>query len=248
MEITALQSTQLANQINELDKKAQAHANDAIECARQAGYLLLTAKMQLPHGRWTPWVERNLSFSLRQAQRYIAVAQGKQVPIRKLVCKNDTVSCLDHPKNGPNFVRCQGEWVNGSWRPKPGFFYLFRERGDAYWVHPSTTDERWFHICKHYNGPRMSPEGFFRRYTIFSPMTDSDFTADQYVGTTTPLGWIGVGNVLKSYGLEDISGSLFSSQTFPGGLYRPFGEPDSKDFYEDWHDIEELKGEKSATS
>jgi hypothetical protein len=145
-------------------------------------------------------------------------------------------------------IRCHGEWVNGSWRPKPGFFYLFKEDGANYWVHPSESDDRWFHVCKHYDGPRLPTEGFFRRYTVFSPITDPAFTSEQYVGTTTPLGWIGVGDVLKSYGLKDISGSLSLSLAAPEGLHRPFGEPGFNGFYEDWHDIEELKGEKSATS
>ena len=248
MEITSLQPTQLASQINELDEKAKAHAQDAVDYANQAGDLLLSVKKQLPHGQWTDWIERNLTVSLRQCQRYIAVAQGKVVPVRQLAGKNDTVSFLDKSKKEPTLIRCQGEWVKGSWRPKPGFFYLFKEDGANYWVHPSKSADRWFHVCKHYNGAHMSTEGFFRRYTVFSPITDPAFTSEQYVGTTTPLGWIGVGDVLKSYGLKDISGSLAGSLAAPGGFYRPFGEPAFKDFYEDWHDIEELKGEKSATS
>jgi hypothetical protein len=246
MEITSLQTTQLASQINELDKKAKAHAQDAIEYARQAGELMLSVKKRLPHGQWTDWAEKNLTVSLRQCQRYIAVAQGKVVPVRQLAGKNDTVSFLDPPNKKPNLIRCQGEWIDGSWRPKPGFFYLFKEGGANYWAHPSTRDDRWFHVCKHYDGPRMSTEGFFRRYTVFSPITDPAFTLEQYVGTTTPLGWIGVGDVLKSYGLKDISDSLSLSLAAPGGLSRPFGEPDFEDFYEDWHDIEELKSEKSS--
>ena len=164
------------------------------------GELLLKVKAGLPHGQWTDWVERNLTVSLRQSQRYIAVAQGKVVPVRQLAGKSDTVSLL--PANQkPNLIRCQGAWVNGRWRPKPGFFYLFKEGGANYWAHPSTRDDRWFHVCKHYDGPRMPTEGFSRRYTVFSPITDPAFTSEQYVGTTTPLGWIGVGDVLKSHSM-----------------------------------------------
>ena len=81
MEITSLQPTQLASQINELDEKAKAHAQDAIEYARQAGELLLSIKKQLPHGQCTDWVERNLTVSLRQCQRYIAVPPVMMAPV-----------------------------------------------------------------------------------------------------------------------------------------------------------------------
>lgn len=237
MQLTTTRAADIARQINELDALAKTHANRAVDYARQAGELLLGVKAQLPHGRWTDWVEENLSVLLRQSQRYIAVAQGKVVPVRQLVGKSDTVSHLDPSDQKPNLIRCNGEWVDGSWRPKPGFFYLFKEGDANYWAHPGDGDNRWFHVCKHYNGPRMSPDGFTRRYTIFSAISDDMFTHKQYVGTTTPLGWIGVDDVLKSYGLQDISGSLAYSRELPEGVSRPFGEPDCKDFYEDWHDI-----------
>jgi len=245
VQVTSDQTTQLAVQINELDKRAKAHARDAIEYARRAGELLLSVKSSLSHGQWTDWVERNLTVSLRQCQRYIAVAQGKVVPVRQLASKNDTVSLLDTPEQEPNLIRCKGEWIDGDWRPKPGFLYLFKEGDANYWTHPGDGDNRWFHVCKHYNGPRISTDGFTRRYTIFSPIIDRMFTFKQYVGTTTPLGWFGVGDVLKSYGLQDILGSLAYSRELPEGFGRPFGEPRPKDFYEDWHDIDLLKRKKA---
>jgi len=81
-------------QINNHHRLAFRQANDAVENAKAAGLLLLQVKASMPHGQWTAWVKANLEVSDRQAQRYIAVAQGKTVPLRKLAGKTDTVSDL----------------------------------------------------------------------------------------------------------------------------------------------------------
>ena len=67
-------------------------AIDALDSARAGGELLLQVKGLLPHGSWTAWLKAHLTISERQAQRYMAVAQGKPVPLRKLAAKTDTVS------------------------------------------------------------------------------------------------------------------------------------------------------------
>jgi hypothetical protein len=214
---------------------ANSHATKAIDFARQAGQLLSDVKSSLPHGQWMKWVTANLNLSHRQVLRYIDVSQGKATKINVPATKLDIVSNL------PTLPSKESEWVTGDWRPSPGFMYLFKENDANYWVHPSTYDRRWFHVSKHYSGPRMSTENFIRRYTIFSRITDPDFTHEQYVGTTTPLGWIGVADVLKSYGLKNIKDSL-SLRIFADddGFYRPLGEPERENFYEDWHEYREL--------
>ena len=73
-----------------------------MECARRAGELLLKIKAVLPHGEFLPWLENHVAVSARQAQRYMAVAVGKMLPVRNTaLLKNDTVSHLNWlPANG----------------------------------------------------------------------------------------------------------------------------------------------------
>ena len=218
-------STQtIIDQINTHHSNAMKQAKEAVESAKTAGELLLQVKAKLPHGTWTDWLKDNVNVSERQAQRYMAVAQGKSVPLRKLADKSDTVSVLPRPKN-------IGIWKGERWEPEAGCIYLFEEDDANYWVHPSTKGGRWFHVCKLYSGTRMSTVGFERRFTIFSTVNDPDLTSKFYVGTTTPLGWIGVHEVLKSYGLRDIRSSLIIGKSTNQGFARPFGEPSSGNWY-----------------
>ena len=215
----------IIDQINSHHKNATKHANDAVESAKAAGELLLHMKATLPHGTLTSWIKANLNVSDRQAQRYMAVAQGKPVPLRKLAGKTDTVSVLQPT------AQSKGIWKNGKWEPERGCMYLFKEDGGTYWVLPSSVEGKWFHVCKHYHGPRMSTDGFTRHHTIFSVVNDPDLTSKFYVGTTTPLGWIGVGDVLKSYGLKDIEKSLVKGKPTSYGYERPFGEQSPENWY-----------------
>ncbi len=89
--------TTIASEINEHHAIAIARAGEAVHHAKEAGRLLLDVKTALPHGEFGKWMEQNITVSVRQAQRYIAVAEGKQVPIRALASKSDTVSHLDKP-------------------------------------------------------------------------------------------------------------------------------------------------------
>jgi hypothetical protein len=77
----------------------------------------------------------------------------------------------------------------------------------------------------------MSTDGFYRHYTIFSVVNDPDLTSMFYVGTTTPSGWIGVGNVLKSYGLKDIEKSMIKGVSARHRYERPFGEQSPENWY-----------------
>jgi hypothetical protein len=214
----------IIDQINVHHKNAMKQAKDAVESAKAAGELLLQVKATLPHGTWTDWLKTHVDVSDRQAQRYMAVAQGKSVPLRKLAGKSDTVSVLPRPKNF-------GKWKGDRWEPEPGCMYLFKENDANYWVHPCSDGSYWFHVCKLYNGSRMNTDGFYRCYTIFGTVDDPNLTSRYYVGTNSPLGWLGVGEVLKSYGLRDIEKSLSFGKKIHGGLERPFGEPQSQNWY-----------------
>jgi hypothetical protein len=59
----------LAAQINATHDKAHAAVRSALEHAAECGRLLLEAKASVSHGGWLPWIEANLSFGPRQAQR-----------------------------------------------------------------------------------------------------------------------------------------------------------------------------------
>lgn len=215
----------IISQINRHHQLAIKQAKDAVENAKAAGQLLLQVKASIPHGQWTDWLKANVEVSDRQAQRYMAVAQGKAVPLRELADKTDTVSDL----KGSN--RSTGVWKNKKWQPEAGCMYLFREGEAAYWIHPSTALGLWFHVSKLFTGERMSTNGFKRNWTVFSKVTDPDLTSEFYVGTTHPLGYIGVAAVLESYGLQDLEKSLILGIKTDQSFERPFGEPPRENWY-----------------
>lgn len=215
----------IIDQINSQHTKAMTLAEDAIKSAIAVGECLIEVKAALPHGTLAKWLKSNTTISLRQAQRYMARAKGKPTPPRKLIGKNDTVSHLQ------NQARSKGIWKNGKWEPEAGCMYLFNEDGSTYWVLPSIEHEKWFHVSKLYDGPRMSTDGFYKHYTIFSVVDDPDLTSKFYVGTTTPLGWSGVGDVLKTYGLKDFDKSLIRGKPSQHRYERPFGEQPPENWY-----------------
>jgi hypothetical protein len=214
-------------EINRLHLLAHSAANDAIEHAKAAGVLLLEMKNRLNHGQFLHWVHDNAQVSLRQAQRYMALAQGKSIPLRRLIEKNDTVS---HLKKGNE--SSEGVWVDGKWQPEPGYMYLFKDETGTYWVMPSAERAESFHVCKHYNGHKMSSEGYYWRYTILSVVNDPDLTSNCYMETRFPLtSRIGVAGVLQSYGLSNFKEALQIGSKLDGGSERPFGEPPISNWY-----------------
>lgn len=94
--------TTWAADINAAHHAAMGHASDAVAYAKQAGALLVKAKQKLPHGEFGAWLEGNCEVSARQAQRYMAAAQGKPLPVRAIAApvKYDTVSFLPAPAPG----------------------------------------------------------------------------------------------------------------------------------------------------
>jgi hypothetical protein len=219
-----LPTQSIIDQINTHHENVKKQIIDATESAIAIGNLLQEVKANLPHGELIPWIEKHLMISVRQAQRYMTAAKRKSLPLRNLIGKYDTVSHLPRPKN-------MGTWKGDRWEPEPGCMYLFKENDANYWVHPCSDGSYWFHVCKLYNGSRMNTDGFYRCYTIFGTVDDPNLTSRYYVGTNSPLGWLGVGEVLKSYGLRDIEKSLSFGKKIHGGLERPFGEPQSQNWY-----------------
>jgi hypothetical protein len=217
----------ISGQIDFHHDQATKNATSAIEHAKAAGKLLLELKKTLPHGQFILWIRENCRISERHAQRYMAVAQGKPLPIRKLLVKNDTVS---HLKPVPK--ESTGTWVDDRWIPDRGFLYLFKEDEANYWVSPAANGG--FHVCKHYSGERMSSDGFYWRYTVLAVNTDEDLTSQFYIGTRyAPMNDRCIHDILGSYGLKDLKGSLFFGVEDNDPSERPWGEPERENWYLD---------------
>jgi hypothetical protein len=218
-----------AQEINRLHQLAHQFATNAVINAITAGELLHEAKRQLKHGQFQQWVKKTVNVSLRQAQRYMAAAEGKHIALNHLIIsdKNDTVS---HLKPVPK--KSTGTWTDGRWIPDRGFFYLFKEDKANYWV--SSAPNGGFHVCKHYSGEKMSSAGFYMRYTVLAVNTDEDLTSQFYIGTRyAPLNARCINDILNSYGLKDIKGSLLFGFEDNEPSDRPWCEPEPENWYWD---------------
>jgi hypothetical protein len=67
--------TDLAVQINDEHRQAEAALNTGLQHARHAGELLLQAKKLCQHGEWLPWLKQNFEGSARTARAYMLVSQ-----------------------------------------------------------------------------------------------------------------------------------------------------------------------------
>ena len=56
-------------------QKVFEYGDKSVECAAECGRLLLEAKKIMTHGSWLPWIEANLEFGERQAQKYLRTAR-----------------------------------------------------------------------------------------------------------------------------------------------------------------------------
>jgi len=84
-ELQAAQIDRLNELHGEITRDAQALLNKAIE----AGQILIEVKESLPHGDFTQWVNDNVVFSIRTAQRYMKIYSHREE------LKNDSVSLLN---------------------------------------------------------------------------------------------------------------------------------------------------------
>jgi hypothetical protein len=217
-----------ATEINRLHQEARASAENAVESAKAAGKLLLEAKASMKHGEFRPWIEANLSVSLRQAQRFMAAALDKSSDVRVVFPKSDMMSLL--PPAPPR--TSLGIWSGDRWMPEPGYLYCFSADNGTYWVAPAQGGG--YHLSRLYSGDRMVTNGFSWRYTIFAENNDPDLPARWYTGTRyATLSRSGVHGILKSYGLHDIKAAKIKGVKFDGTLEHPFGEPGPEHWYWD---------------
>lgn len=68
----------LASVINISHEKAQFSAQQAMDYALTCGDALNTAKGEVEHGQWLPWLNENTAISERTARRYMKVANNRE--------------------------------------------------------------------------------------------------------------------------------------------------------------------------
>ena len=209
--------TTWAADINAAHADAVKHATSAIGYAKQAGELLLKVKQKLPHGAFGAWLEANVSVSARQAQRYIAVAEGKPVPIRSLSSKYDTVSHLTEGAE-PQIPEVLRKWLSEPvFSPTVGYWYCTQTEDAAWWVVPSLEHPDHFHISKFHQDATAKPDPA-------QPDWDGQSLFD---GTKRPIpAWL-VEFHLQGFGMNDPISQEWSSKK-KEGLSRPFGEPEAE--------------------
>jgi hypothetical protein len=66
---------ELAHQINAEHAAGEQAAREGLEHFRAAGEALVKAKAQCGHGKWLPWLKKNIKCGDRQARRYMALAK-----------------------------------------------------------------------------------------------------------------------------------------------------------------------------
>jgi len=204
----------IAPDINRHHALACAKADEAVSHAVQAGKLLLQAKASMRHGQFAPWLAANVVVTARQAQRYMATAQGKSTPIR--APKTTPVSHLSGRQagSGPSRAITQGEFVpdtlskwvsNPAFRPAPGYWHCASDAGGAYWVVPSLQYPACFHISR-FTRKDDDGEGYFD-------------------GTRQPVAGFLVERSLQALGLANPIALQWTSVQ-KQGLDGPFGEPE----------------------
>jgi len=207
-------------EINRLHLLAHAAANDAMEHAKAAGVLLLEMKNRLKHGQFQHWVLENAQVSLRQAQRYMAAAQGKTIPLRMLIEKNDTVSLLEGKCN--KLVAGDGKW-----QPNCGHIYIYSADVASYWVVPDLS-LKGFHVSKHYE-IELDPAEHVEQYADPDDYNDKREWdgVSKCDGTIHPIKPEFVGLYLNYLGLKDPNAVNWHSGPHKG-MARQFGESETK--------------------
>lgn len=137
----------LATAANAEHRAAEAAARSALEHARNAGELLLEAKGQVEHGKWTAWIREHVEFAPRTARLYMRIARrwpeleahtenGNALPIR------EAAGLLAEPKakkerdSTPDGIIEDPE----RWPVPEGHAALMFDpfgRGDRVWVRPA---------------------------------------------------------------------------------------------------------------
>jgi hypothetical protein len=141
-------SASLASEINDLHVLASTAAAKAVDYAKRAGLLLLQVKEQLPHGEFGKWLQANLTVSERTAQRYMLVAQGKQVPLRALAAKTDTVSDLKPCITLDEVKAIRSGALKPGFVPLAGNWFVSEVNGVQFWVVPDLKNPEEFHVTR----------------------------------------------------------------------------------------------------
>ncbi|XDD52529.1 DUF3102 domain-containing protein (plasmid) [Leptospira sp. WS92.C1] len=72
-ETSILQVDKVADELNQLHQSILTAGKNMIRFAIEAGELLVKKREELKHGEYTQWIENNLTFKIRTAQRYTKV-------------------------------------------------------------------------------------------------------------------------------------------------------------------------------
>lgn len=205
--------TKSVNEINRLHQLANSTAQQAIDYAKELGELLLGIKKELPYGKFTSWLEKNVDVSIRQAQRYMAIASGKKASLLEISSKNDIVSHLVDESST-------------DWIPKEMHIFIGTWDKAVYWIVPAIGGG--FHISKLYRSDDSEP-------------TEDDFDAPDeswdgvslYDGTIHPIKANIVQFQLKYFGIPDPFNVKWDSGKVCEAYERPFGEPmvETEKFY-----------------
>jgi hypothetical protein len=177
-------TTQNAAEINRHHQLACAKADEAVGHAVEAGKLLLQVKSALRHGQFLTWLEANVTVTARQAQRYIAAAQGRPTAIRALGSKSDTVSHLVKEVDsgvGPKPTAPE-------WQPKPQFtppdaqWGICASEAGSFVVEPSSEHAGFFFVS------RMYPEAGESLYDCTARPVRADWVEEtlQFYGLQSP--------------------------------------------------------------
>ena len=75
-EIHPSELPRLAEKIKVATKSAEASARTAMECALEAGALLIEAKKLVQHGEWEIWLANNCEVAVRTAQAYMRLVKS----------------------------------------------------------------------------------------------------------------------------------------------------------------------------
>jgi len=67
------------DEINQLHKEIQQGFYNALDKGKRIGYLLNQEKAKLKHGEWLLWIDKNLTFGERQAQKYRFIYKNRKL-------------------------------------------------------------------------------------------------------------------------------------------------------------------------
>ena len=127
------QLTAYSADIKRLHSKAQQHAASAIQCAMEAGQLLIEAKSSVKHGGWLPFVE-STGINQRTARNYMRLARNQDLLKSATVADMGVKKALEYlaePKHAP---------------PGMGEYLYSKLNGVEVWIWPYCPD--YFHFVR----------------------------------------------------------------------------------------------------